>query len=386
MRRPACCPAGSPPPARRTARRRPARLSVLDLAPEGTTMKIGIFVNDVARRSPSTPPPGWPWPPPGGATRSGTSAPVTSPAIPTTPSGPRRAGPPSGPDDLAELPGGAGSPERITVDDLDVLWLRNDPADDVPDRHWAQTAGILFGRLAARRGVDRAQRPGRALAGPEQAVLPALPRRGAPGTPSSPARPKTCASSSADTGGQGRAQAAAGLRRARRLRRRPRRRGQHRPDDRSRHPRRLLHRPGVPARRRRRRRPAVPDERRARCRSTAQYAAFRRVNADRRHPLQHDGRRPRPRRPRSTTTMLRLAELVRPELAGRRHVPGRARHRRRQADGDQRVQPRRPRQRRAADRRRLHRGGRRRPGEEGVMLRRCRSEKQPSTSSRSPGC
>lgn len=45
-------------------------------------------------------------------------------------------------------------PERITVDDLDVLWLRNDPADDVPDRQWAQTAGILFGGLAARRGVS----------------------------------------------------------------------------------------------------------------------------------------------------------------------------------------------------------------------------------------
>ena len=44
-------------------------------------------------------------------------------------------------------------PERLTVDDLDVLWLRNDPADDVPDRHWAQTVGILFGGLAARRGV-----------------------------------------------------------------------------------------------------------------------------------------------------------------------------------------------------------------------------------------
>jgi glutathione synthase len=44
-------------------------------------------------------------------------------------------------------------PERISVQDLDVLWLRNDPADDVPDRLWAQTAGILFGGLAARRGV-----------------------------------------------------------------------------------------------------------------------------------------------------------------------------------------------------------------------------------------
>ena len=44
-------------------------------------------------------------------------------------------------------------PERLTVDDLDVLWLRNNPADDVPDRFWAQTVGILFGGVAARRGV-----------------------------------------------------------------------------------------------------------------------------------------------------------------------------------------------------------------------------------------
>jgi glutathione synthase len=47
----------------------------------------------------------------------------------------------------------AMEPERITVDDLDVLWLRSNPADDVPDRQWAQTAGILFGGLATRRGV-----------------------------------------------------------------------------------------------------------------------------------------------------------------------------------------------------------------------------------------
>ena len=44
-------------------------------------------------------------------------------------------------------------PERFTVEDLDALWLRSDPADDVPDRLWAQTTGILFGSLAADRGV-----------------------------------------------------------------------------------------------------------------------------------------------------------------------------------------------------------------------------------------
>jgi glutathione synthase len=44
-------------------------------------------------------------------------------------------------------------PERFTVEDLDVLWLRSDPADDDPDRSWAQTAGVMFGGLAERRGV-----------------------------------------------------------------------------------------------------------------------------------------------------------------------------------------------------------------------------------------
>ena len=44
-------------------------------------------------------------------------------------------------------------PERFTVEDIDALWLRSDPADDVPGRLWAQTAGILFGGLAALRGV-----------------------------------------------------------------------------------------------------------------------------------------------------------------------------------------------------------------------------------------
>jgi glutathione synthase len=43
--------------------------------------------------------------------------------------------------------------ERITVDELDVLMLRNDPADDAAERPWAQTSGILFGQLAAARGV-----------------------------------------------------------------------------------------------------------------------------------------------------------------------------------------------------------------------------------------
>jgi glutathione synthase len=43
--------------------------------------------------------------------------------------------------------------ERITVDDLDVLLLRNDPSTEPAYRAWAQTSGIIFGRVALRHGV-----------------------------------------------------------------------------------------------------------------------------------------------------------------------------------------------------------------------------------------
>jgi len=42
--------------------------------------------------------------------------------------------------------------ERITVDDLDILMLRNDPAQDIHSS-WAQHAAIVFGRTAMRHGV-----------------------------------------------------------------------------------------------------------------------------------------------------------------------------------------------------------------------------------------
>jgi glutathione synthase len=43
--------------------------------------------------------------------------------------------------------------ERISVDGLDVLMLRNVPADDTLTRPWATTVAVEFARLAARRGV-----------------------------------------------------------------------------------------------------------------------------------------------------------------------------------------------------------------------------------------
>lgn len=44
-------------------------------------------------------------------------------------------------------------PEKLTVGDLDVLMLRNDPSADKDKRPWAQTSGIMFGQLATNQGV-----------------------------------------------------------------------------------------------------------------------------------------------------------------------------------------------------------------------------------------
>ena len=54
---------------------------------------------------------------------------------------------------LSELQGKEAAVDRITVGDLDVLMLRNDPSADMDLRAWAQTSGITFGRLAMRHGV-----------------------------------------------------------------------------------------------------------------------------------------------------------------------------------------------------------------------------------------
>jgi glutathione synthase len=44
-------------------------------------------------------------------------------------------------------------PELISVDELDVLMLRNDPAADAAKRPWAQASAVLFGQLAETAGV-----------------------------------------------------------------------------------------------------------------------------------------------------------------------------------------------------------------------------------------
>ena len=59
-----------------------------------------------------------------------------------------------GPEELlAAVQGPDARQERISVDALDVLLLRNDPAVDIVDRPWAYNIGIIFGQLAVQHGV-----------------------------------------------------------------------------------------------------------------------------------------------------------------------------------------------------------------------------------------
>lgn len=54
---------------------------------------------------------------------------------------------------LDTLRGKSAIHQRINFRDLDVLLLRNDPAEDVIERPWARLAGINFGRIAIRHDV-----------------------------------------------------------------------------------------------------------------------------------------------------------------------------------------------------------------------------------------
>lgn len=54
---------------------------------------------------------------------------------------------------LEELQGGEAEVQRISVEDLDVLMLRSDPADELIERPWAPNSGLLFAQLAALKHV-----------------------------------------------------------------------------------------------------------------------------------------------------------------------------------------------------------------------------------------
>lgn len=54
---------------------------------------------------------------------------------------------------LTALRGEHAVRERIDLAEVDVLMLRNDPAEDQTERPWAQNVGMLFGQALAARGV-----------------------------------------------------------------------------------------------------------------------------------------------------------------------------------------------------------------------------------------
>ncbi len=121
-------------------------------------MKIGFFVNDV-----TTEEPGYSTTRLGMAARNrghevwvigaGDLAYDADEKVRARARGPRKNQYKSSETYLEELQGKNAVMERITVDDLDVLMLRNDPSTDTGFRAWAQTAGIIFGRVAMRHGV-----------------------------------------------------------------------------------------------------------------------------------------------------------------------------------------------------------------------------------------
>jgi glutathione synthase len=45
------------------------------------------------------------------------------------------------------------APVKVTSEDLDVMFIRNDPSVDRETRPWAQTAGVIFGKIAVQNGV-----------------------------------------------------------------------------------------------------------------------------------------------------------------------------------------------------------------------------------------
>jgi glutathione synthase len=54
---------------------------------------------------------------------------------------------------LAEMQDEGRETKRIDVSELDVLFLRNDPGEDPDQPGWTKTPGVIFGEMAAKRGV-----------------------------------------------------------------------------------------------------------------------------------------------------------------------------------------------------------------------------------------
>ncbi len=83
---------------------------------------------------------------------------------------------------LKALRGGDAVRAYITLDQLDAVMLRNDPAEDVITRPWARLAGINFGRLAARHRVVVVNSPEGLLHAVNKMYLQYFPREVRPET------------------------------------------------------------------------------------------------------------------------------------------------------------------------------------------------------------
>lgn len=86
---------------------------------------------------------------------------------------------------MTEIQGEDARQEQISLDDVDVLMLRNDPSEDTAERAWAQTTGILFGQLAAQRGTIVVNDPSNLAVALNKTYFQHFPEQ---------VRPKTCIS------------------------------------------------------------------------------------------------------------------------------------------------------------------------------------------------
>ena len=83
---------------------------------------------------------------------------------------------------LADLQGRNGTEEQVPIDDLDIVLLRNDPADDAVDRPWAVTAGVAFGQLISASGTLVVNDPGHLSNALNKAYFQHFPERVRPRT------------------------------------------------------------------------------------------------------------------------------------------------------------------------------------------------------------
>jgi glutathione synthase len=83
---------------------------------------------------------------------------------------------------LEDARGRRGIEEQMPIDELDVVMLRNDPAEDAVDRAWAVTAGVAFGQLMSAGGTLVVNDPGHLSNALNKAYFQHFPERVRPST------------------------------------------------------------------------------------------------------------------------------------------------------------------------------------------------------------